>query len=664
MHKAIYQSIGVASLTITPFFTFQVTAGECATGTAPTAGCTIGTSNITYTLTGDIAPASGVDGIQFTSGATTNTTTLTGGITTTGDDAYGLYLNSSDSNITTLTGDISTTGDAAFGLYLNDSDSNTTTLTGGITTTGDTAFGLWLDNSGSNTTTLTGDISTTGAGAYGLVLSAITFIAGCGEGMCLSITDKTVFNYTTLTGDISTTGDNASGLFLYYSDSNNTTLTGGITTTGDDAYGLFLYDSDSNTTTLTGGITTTGDAAFGLYLNDSDSNTTLTGGITTTGASSYAIYANSTSDNNTIVFNQGSQIIGGLYNDGTNNTLTFNLGRAASYNFTTSGAVNWVLDDTTKTVIAGSAKSRGVADMDDAGNRLYQRLSQINSSLTNQQRQTRQGYARGDYWIDSYYTDSERDTSPAQINQHTRGITVGFNASGDRDLAMDVIINYENSDAGYGLSEQTVDSNSLMVGLSFPELMTAMDGSLAVKFLAGMSDNDRDLTVLNNTVSSGQETITDSYDSTYVTAGASWMQSLYATPRFKSQFLLGMDINHERIEGSTASAYYRLDDRDITQLVGQAQYGVTYTGINEKLTINGNIGVSHANIIDGEKQHYTIDGTAVSYTADNSNTYTTASLGATYRLTPQTQAYANLQQFASIDDIQAMTGNVGLAINF
>ena len=259
-----------------------------------------------------------------------------------------------------------------------------------------------------------------------------------------------------------------------------------------------------------------------------------------------------------------------------NNTLTFNLGRAASYNFTTQSVqVDWVLDDTTKTVIAGSAKSRGVADMDDAGNRLYQRLSQINSSLTNQQRQTRQGQARGDYWIDSYYTDSERDTSPAQINQHTRGITVGFNASGDRDLAMDVIINYENSDAGYGLSEQTVDSNSLMVGLSFPELMTAMDGSLAVKFLAGMSDNDRDLTVLNNTVTSGQETITDSYDSTYVTAGASWMQSLYATPRFTSQFLLGMDINHEQIEGSTASAYYRLDDRDITQLVGQAQYGIT-----------------------------------------------------------------------------------------
>ena len=679
-------------------------AAACADG-ANADGCTIGTSNITYTLTGDIAPASGVIGIQFTSGATTNTTTLTGGISTEGTSAYGLYLNTSNSNITTLTGDISTTGSGAFGLLLSSSDSNTTTLTGGISTEGTSAYGLYLNTSDSNITTLTGNISTTGDFARGLYLessdSNTTTLTGgistegtSAYGLYLNTSNS---NITTLTGDISTTGSGAFGLLLSSSDSNITTLTGGISTEGTSAYGLYLNTSDSNTTTLTGGISTTGFGAFGLWLDTSDSNTTtLTGGISTTGtnaygvylfasdsntvnltgslsatgAGSYAIYANSTSDNNTInlTLNQGDRLIGDIGNDGSGNTLnlTLNSGRASSYSYTSSGLaeLGWDVTDDSKPFVIGSAKSRGVADMDDAGNRLYQRLSQINSSLTNQQRQTRQGYARGDYWIDSYYTDSERDTSPAQINQHTRGITVGFNASGDRDLAMDVIINYENSDAGYGLSEQTVDSNSLMVGLSFPELMTAMDGSLAVKFLAGMSDNDRDLTVLNNTVTSGQETITDSYDSTYVTAGASWMQSLYATPRFKSQLLLGMDINHEQIEGSTASAYYRLDDRDITQLVAQAQYGVTYTGINEKLTINGNIGVSHANIIDGEKQHYTIDGTAVSYTADNSNTYTTASLGATYRLTPQAYAYANVKQFDSTDDIDGTTGNVGLVVSF
>ena len=657
-----------------------VSTTDCQSGIAPSGGCVVDTDTqglygINYSLTGNIASGATV-GITFDAIDTT-TINYSGNITTTGNSAagvyfrtasnisysmlgdigtsgsssHGIYLLTSDSNTTTLTGDISTTGDDARGLYLVSSDNNTTTLTGDISTTGDYAYGLYLYNSDSNTTTLTGNISTREYRSYGLYL------------------ENSDSNTTNLTGNITTSGDEAHGLFFINSNSNITTLIGDIRAEegwfGIGGDGLHLENSDSNTTTLTGNITTSGYIGNGLFLENSDSNIiNLTGSLSATGTGAYAINMNSTSDNNTVNFNQGSQIIGGLYNDGTNNTLTFNLGRAASYNFTTSGAVNWVLDDTTKTVIAGSAKSRGVADMDDAGNRLYQRLSQINSSLTNQQRQTRQGYARGDYWIDSYYTDSERDTSPAQINQHTRGITVGFNASGDRDLAMDVIINYENSDAGYGLSEQTVDSNSLMVGLSFPALMTAMDGSLAVKFLAGMSDNDRDLTVLNNTVSTGQEIVTDSYDSTYVTAGASWMQSLYATQRFRSQLLLGMDINHERIEGSTASAYYRLDDRDITQLVGQAQYGITIQGMNKQLQINGSIGLAHANIIDGEKQHYTIDGTAVSYTADNSNTYTTASLGATYQLTPQAYAYANVKQFDSTDDIDGTTGNVGLVVSF
>ena len=577
-------------------------AAACADG-ANAAGCTIGTSNITYTLTGDIEPASGVDGIKFTIDADDNTINLTGDISTTGLQGHALYIFGADDNTINLTGDISTTGgDSAIGLFFFQGNSNTITHIGNISTTANTGHGLYFITSNLNETTLTGNISTTALGAHGVYL---------------------------------------------------------------------IGTSDDNVITITGNISTTGNSSHGLLFDNSDSNTiNLTGSLSATGTGAYAINMNSTSVNNTVnlTLNQGDRLIGDIVNNGSGNTLnlTLNSGRAASYIYTSSGSTDltWNITDNSKPAIAGSAKSRGVADIDDEGNKLYQRLSQINSSLTNQQRQTRQGYARGDYWIDSYYTDSERDTVLQEVNQHTRGITVGFNASGDRDLAMDVIINYENSDAGYGLSEQTVDSDSLMVGLSFPALMTAMDGSLAVKFLAGMSDNDRDLTVLNNTVSTGQETITDSYDSTYVTAGASWLQSLYATQRFHHNVLVGMDINHEQIEGSTASAYYRLDDRDITQLVGQAQYGVTYTGINKNLTINGSIGLAHANIIDGEKQHYTIDGTAVSYTADKSNTYTTASLGATYRLNPQVYAYANVKQFDSTDDIDGTTGNVGLVVNF
>jgi hypothetical protein len=652
-------------------------AAACVDGPNPD-GCKIETTGIDYTLTGDISTTGDNAYGLYLLNSTNNTTTLTGDISTTGEFAHGLYLSGSNYN-TTLTGGISTTGLGAYGLRLSDSNYNTTTLTKGISTTKNYAHGLYLFNSHNNTTTLTGDISTAGDNGRGLVFSDSNYntttltggISTTGLGAYGLYLSDSNYNTTTLTKGISTTKNNAFGLVLSNSNYNTTTLTGDISTgsvdgaTGDNAYGLYLLNSTNNTTTLTGDISTAGDTAHGLALNVSDSNIIhLTGTLSATGTGSNAISANSTSDNNTITFNQGSKIIGGLDNDGANNTLKFNLGRAASYNFTTSGAVNWVLDDTTKTVIAGSAKSRGVADMDDSSNRLYQRLSQINSSLTTQHREVAQGKVRGDYWIDTYNSDIDRDTVVQEVNQNTRGITVGFNATDDRELAMDVIVNYETSDVKYGLSEQTIDSNSLMVGVAFPGLIKAMDGSLAVKLLTGVSNNDRDLKVLNNTLATGQETVTDKYDSVYATAGAEWMQSLYATRRFKSQFLVGMDINHERIEGSTASAYYRLNDRDITQLVGHAQYGVTITGINEKLRINGNIGVSHVNLVGGEKQSYSIDGTPVSYRADKSNTYRTASLGANYQVTPQAYVYANLKGFISNDDIEGATGNMGVVVNF
>ena len=504
-----------------------------------------------------------------------------------------------------------------------------------------------------NILSLTGNMATTGYAVRGLLLNA-------GHN-----------NTVILTGNIATTGNYGHGLHTLNGDNNSITMNGNISTEGTNARGLIFAGSDNNTMTMNGNITSIGSTSHGLSLYDSDNNViNLNGKVTASHSTAYSIHFASTAHNNILVFGRNSTFITDYYNDGTGNTLDFtNRGRAASYNYDwtvagTDGAGTGnaiLLTDGWKPVISGSAKSRAAADFEDAGNYLHQRFSQINTSLIQQQRKVSQGQARGDYWIDSYYSDSKRDTVLEEVNRHSRGVTAGFNTSGDRNVAMDVIVSFENSDAGYGLSDQKIDSNSLIVGLSFPQLISVGEGSLAVKFLAGMSDNDRDLKVL---IAGGDETVTDTYDSTYASVGAFWMQSLYETKRFTSQLLLGMDINHERIESSTASSYYVLEERDITQLVSQAAYSINVQGMNQKLQINGSIGVSHANLIDGEKQRYTIDGTAVSFTADKSNTYTTASLGATYQLTPQAQAYANLQQFASIDDIVGTTGNVGVVMNF
>lgn len=661
MKKLLLVSTLVFFLSNISFLSNTSFAAECATGTstAPTDGCTITSqTGENYTLIGDISiTASGEDGL-FLLRSSNNTINLTGDITTLGGTGgLGMYLYESPYNTINVTGDITTTGINSYGLFLNThSNNNTTTVTGDISTTGKNALGLVLTSSSNNITSIIGDISTTGDGA---------------DGIYLNDSDN---NTTSIIGDISTTGDSADdlsadGLYLYSSDNNTTTVTGNITTTGTNAFGLVLLDSSNNTTTVTGNISTTGIATAALHLeglfSTSEGNIiNLTGLLSATGTNSNAIEANLNSNNNTITFNQGSKIIGGLDNDGTNNTLKFNLGGAASYNFTTSGDVDWVLEDTSKTVISGSAKSRGVADIDDSGNRLYQRFSQISSSLTKQHREVSYGEVRGSAWIDTYYNDSERDNVPSQINQNTRGVTMGFPVSSNSAVPIDVIVNYENSSVAYGLSEQNITSNSFMVGVALPELMKTKEGSLAMKLLAGLSNNDRDLTVLNNLLTSGKETVTDKYNSFYVNAGAEWMQRLYKNEYFQHDLIIGMDINHERIDSSAASGYYILDDREITQLVSQAQYGVTFTGTNKKLKINGSAGLAYSDIIDGEKQNYSIDGTAVSYTSDKNNTYAIASLGVRYQFTPLSYAYANVKRFESTDNIDGTTGNIALIVQF
>ena len=257
MHKTIYQYFGVASLTITPFFTFQVTAGECATGTAPSAGCTIGVDDTTYTMTGNIAPASGDDGIAFNSGSDGNTVTLTGSISTSGNSAYVVYLKDSDSNNTTINGNISTEGSNAYSLYIYGSRLNTTTINGNISTEGSNAYGLFLRSSFNITTTINGNISTEGSNAYGLYLF------------------QSDNNNTTINGNISTEGSNAYGMQIRDSHNNNTIINGNISTSASNAHGVYERDSTGNSITNLGTIATSASGTYGVYIRSGSALTTL-----------------------------------------------------------------------------------------------------------------------------------------------------------------------------------------------------------------------------------------------------------------------------------------------------------------------------------------------------------------------------------------------------
>ena len=633
----------------------------------------------TITMKGDITTNEGI-GIILSDGSESNTINMTGDITTT---ATAIYLIESSSNTLDLTGNITTTDVGAHGIRIRDSDSNTITMKGDITT--NEGIGIILsDGSESNTINMTGDITTTGDGTAGHItwinnvdLNTLTlegnFTTTGDTARVLYLGPDSNNNTTTVVGNISTTGQNADAVYLRTGSNNNTiNITGNITTTGDESRGIRLVsNSDNNTINLTGDITTTGSSAHGLHLVNSDSNTVnITGGISATGSNAYAIYADSSADNNIInlTLNRGVRLVGDIYNDGSGNTLniTLNSGRTASYIYTSSGSTDltWNVTDSSKPVINGSAKSRGIADIDDAGNKLYQRFNPISRATSSQHKSMAMGDARNDIWIDGYYSDSDRTTLYKELNHKTRGLTVGFNVSSDGQLPLDLIVNIENSDTSYGLSDQSIDTNSVMAGLFYPELIQAFNGSLALKFLTGVADNESDIKVLNNTASSGQEIVKEDYTSYYVMVGGEWLQPLYQGENIHHDIYLGLDVMHEKINSRTASSYFYMSDRDITQLNSSIHYGFSLNSDDKKLLIRAKAGLEQTDMLEGEYQYYKVDGTATRFKGDERNTYMTASLGADYKFTDNAKAYFNVQKFDSSDDIDGTSGNVGFIYTF
>ena len=584
-----------------------------------------------------------------------DTVTGNGDITTTADSAHSIYLNGSSSNTLTLTGDLTTSGNTANGIFLNAvSATNSITLTGDITVSGTNSGGIVLFRGVSpnfemqdNTITMTGNILATGLS---------------GNGYVVEDAHSTIISHT---GNITTTGNSAEAFAIFTGVENEATINGNVTTSGTSSHAFALSASTGAIFTVNGNITTNDSTAYGIKIYDnSDDNVFNINGNINSPSSGYAIYIDATSDNNTINLKRGT-ISGQFYNDGSNNTLNFsNLGIAKSYIITTAGATSFKLTDNNKPVIAGSAKSRGVADIDDEGNKLYQRFNKISQATSLQHKRFALGEKPKDYWIDGYYSDSDRGTYNKEISQDTRGLTIGFNVSGDRQLPLDFIVNFENSDTSYGQSDQTIDTNSLMFGLFYPELIQAFSGSLALKFFTGAADNESDIKVANNTVASGEETITEDYSSYYVMVGGEWLQPLYKGNNIHHDIYLGLDVMHERINSHSSSSYFYMNDRDITQLNSSLHYGFSFNSDDKKLLIQAKAGIEQTDILEGEYQYYKIDGVATRFKGDERNTYITASLGADYKFSNNAKAYFNVQKFDSSDDIDGTSGNVGFIYSF
>jgi hypothetical protein len=166
-----------AGCSIDATLTIETCVGNQSNGIAiinPGVLTTLNVNNLTQAIA---PPASGTDGIIFTSGGAITITSNTGafGITTAGDNANGIYAGSSIAATVTSTGNITTGGANADGIRaLGMGAPVTVTSTGNITTGGANADGIFaVATSGTVTVTSAGNISTGGTGAGGLLPTAL-----------------------------------------------------------------------------------------------------------------------------------------------------------------------------------------------------------------------------------------------------------------------------------------------------------------------------------------------------------------------------------------------------------------------------------------------------------------------------------------------------------
>ena len=93
MKQTILKYISLLALICTLFWSSYLYANDpsstaCASGSSTLVGCAISTSDITYTITGDIDADEDIRGIAFTAGADNNNLTLNGNIST--ESALGI----------------------------------------------------------------------------------------------------------------------------------------------------------------------------------------------------------------------------------------------------------------------------------------------------------------------------------------------------------------------------------------------------------------------------------------------------------------------------------------------------------------------------------------------------------------------------------------------
>ncbi len=255
-------------------------------------------------LTADIAPASGITGIEFTSNGSVELNVDTGPFSIVATDANGIFASSNGGAVTiTSTADITTTGSGAIGIQGSVQSAPLTIVSSGsISTSGNNAFGIAGGSVyGDITVTSTGDISTTGTFSAGINVGSIGTL-GTTQG-AITINSS---------GLITTTGTSAIGInvsSVYAPITINSS--GDIVVSGAASIGINAQTQGDVTITSLGDITAGPNSSVAILALSQSGDVIIksSGDISTAGMTGIGIYARAAAT--ATVFSYGSIVTHG-----------------------------------------------------------------------------------------------------------------------------------------------------------------------------------------------------------------------------------------------------------------------------------------------------------------------------------------------------------------
>ena len=315
-------------------------------------------------------------------------------------------------------------------------------------------------------------------------------------------------------------------------------------------------------------------------------------------------------NNNTINLYDGTLLIGyiddGTEDEGATSGHTLNLNLCSSYDFKVVGGTNYTVKDNSGcgdvVYSGGYARSASALSQSIADEILAVRVDHINDTFDYASKKMNKTKEFG--FFSKSFTDRDNGKAIDAFASHKNNVVVGSPINSDRFNAHKI---FSYSFGQINLLNLEIKNDTYQFGFIFDDLNLFKKNKIGLKAIFGYDEYDSKRTQLNNTVSTGKETINTDYYSFSSIIGTQLLMN-YNNGYIKTNLDTSFErfINHRESDNVTWNS----------RLLGQFMGDITYGWKNEyenKFFLNPEVTFGYRTMINGKNQKYQANGNKLSF---------------------------------------------------